>query len=574
MNGGKYMSLNKIQKQMLDTSVQIELNKIPEINSQLLDTVKVINVESHGAVPNGTNDDSLSINSAIDFAESVGRKTVYVPDGTYNIHSTIVVKNGIHLQLSPKAVLKAKQNVNVVQLKPDSKITSGVIDTSEVALFTKACIYLNGNDIFKLLNDHSYGNGTILKGKDHEYTDQNWTGIGVHLYSGKGSDNNPSYVSFVRFMQMGIFNFEYGILLETDTTIVSDSEMSWVNGNTFDQINMMNCLKNITLIGDSNIPRDVSGNNFSNIQMQLNSYSEWAINVEGGWNNFNGTWWDLHIMDSDQPAFRFGQKSRFNKIETMHGYETPRHYQDNGYMNTIDSLTNHVPEKRNLFHPFARPYQPNSLGNQDDYLVGGHLRGYTVTQKQTTDPSRNPTITHPLGMDEVTYVTGNFNTLFNTNTELGVTWDGIQTNYDNPIVLEIDLTSDPVPFVGHIGIISAYDAFPKNLVVEVYDTSWIEYGDWYVDNTQNAVMVTAPWANGDRAAKIRLTFWGSNKSDGLIQISRVFAMSCTRSGNAYIPKDGGIVDGKLNLKGGLVIETRTSDPLTPEVGRMWLRSDL
>jgi hypothetical protein len=553
-----------------------EINqKIESFDNRLTNTVKVVSVENYGAIPNGSNNDSDSINSAIGYAASSGIKTVYVPDGTFNIHSTIVVERGIHLQLSPKAVLKAKQDVNIVQLKPDSKITSGVIDASEVPSFTSACIFLSGNDIFKLLNDHSYGNGTILKGKDHEYTDQKWTGIGIHLHSGKGFNNNPSYVSFVRFMQLGIFNFEYGILLETDQTITQESEMAWVNGNSFDQVNMMNCPKAITLRGDSKIPRDVSGNKFSNMQVQVNSYCDWAINCEGGWNTFEGTWWDLHRMPSDKAAIRFGSDSRFNTAYTMHGYETPRHFDDLGYLNTIHSSTNHIPDKRNLFHPLPVPYKPNTLGNQDDYLAGGDLRGYTITQIQTTDPLRAPTLTLPQGIEEVGYAQGKYETLFSLSTELGVYWDNLETDWDNPIVLEIDCSTDPIPFLGHLGFISAYDNQPQNAVFEVYNgTSWMEHGDWLQYNKNEYLFVSAPHAVTETIYKIRLSVWGSNQPNGKIQISRIFAASTTTPGNAFIQKNGDTVTGDMIFKGSMVIPVRTSDPTSPKVGQMWFRSDL
>ena len=35
-----------------------------------------------------------------------------------------------------------------------------------------------------------------------------------------------------------------------------------------------------------------------------------------------------------------------------------------------------------------------------------------------------------------------------------------------------------------------------------------------------------------------------------------------------------IVGGAIKATGGLIIETRTSDPASPETGRMWLRTDL
>ena len=322
--------------------------------------------------------------------------------------------------------------------------------------------------------------------------------------------------------------------------------MAWVNGNSFDQINMMNCPKAITLIGDSNIPRDVGGNTFSNMQVQVNSYSDYAIHCEGGWNRFSGMWWDLHRQPVGTPAFIFSKTSRFNKIEGMHGYEQPRHMKDEGYMNVISSLTNHVPDNRKLFYTLPTPYKPNSLGNQDDYLTGGHLRGYTVTQVQTDEPDRNPTIIHDEGTSEETYEVGDYNALFNLDTSLGMFWDGTQANYDNPIVLEIDCTSDPIPMLGHLGFVSSYGAFPQGAMLSVYDgNSWFQHGDWLLGNEWNEVFVSPPWAVAEDIHKIRISFWDSNMPDGKIQISRIFAMSTTQPGNAFVQKSGDRIFGDL-----------------------------
>jgi DNA-binding FrmR family transcriptional regulator len=513
-------------------------NSILEINNNLDKTTadleqRGINVRSVGAVGDGISDDSAPINSAIALAKSSGKTQVFVPDGEYNIESTIIVDRGIHLDLSPGATLKAMRDINVVQLKPDSKITGGTIDTSAIT-FTQACIYLNGNDIFKLLNDHVYGNGTILKGRDHEYTDHNWTGKGIHLYSGKGVSGDPSYVSFVRFMQMGIFNFEYGILLETDETISTNDEMAWVNGNSFDQINMMNCLKAITLIGLGDIPRDCTGNQFSNMQVQVNAYSDYAIHCEGGWNKFEGMWWDLHRCPNK--AFIFGPNSRFNRIESMHGYEGTAHYEDKGYLNIIASLTNHIPDSKTLAYPLTTPYNPNMLGNQDDYLIHGDLRGYTVTQ---TTPQALP-------LNEDSGELGDFSALFNFDTEMGVVWTDVVADYDNPLILEIDLSASPVPYMSFVGITSGYkDTAPRNITFELYDgTSWLE-GDWFTKNTDAQFIVSAPWVGVDQGHKIRITMWNDDALPRTIGISRVFAMSTKTTGNAYLPKNGGEVYGDL-----------------------------
>jgi hypothetical protein len=49
------------------------------------------NVKTYGAVGDGVNDDTSAIQSAIDAAESVGGGTIFLPDGTYKITSTLTI---------------------------------------------------------------------------------------------------------------------------------------------------------------------------------------------------------------------------------------------------------------------------------------------------------------------------------------------------------------------------------------------------------------------------------------------------------------------------------------------------
>lgn len=519
---------------------------------------------------------SLSIQSAIAFAGTTRRKKVFVPGGDYTVTSTIVIEDNIELHLAPDATLYAGADVNIVNVKPNGKMTGGKIDCTQFDNFTKACVFMNGDDIYMLLNDHVYVEDTLLMGKDHEYTDQAWTGKGIHLYSGIGSAGNPSYVSFTKFRNMGIYNFEYGIVLETDESITQEDNMAWVNGNTFDNISMMNCPKGITLIGDSQIPRDCSGNSFDKMQIQVNSYSDWAINIiGGGWNEFRGTWWDLHRQPSGAKGFIFGADTRFNTIYGMHGYES-RHWKDDGYMNRIVSPTNHIPDNKYQFRPLSAPYKPNAYGNQDDFLANAHKRGITVTQVTTTDPARQPDKTLPLGRNEHSWVLGDFDTLFTLDNLIGVTWDATDSDYDNPIVLEVDCSAEPIPYIGFLGIHTPYDGYPKNALFEVsFDgTNYVEFGDWLVDNTESNFYASAPWAAGETVQKIRISMWESNREDGEIHITRLYATSTTKPGEAFLAKEGGDMHGPLNAKGGFIVETRTDDPTSPVDGQMWLRTDL
>jgi hypothetical protein len=75
-----------------------------------------VNVRDKGAVGNGVNDDTASIQAAINQVSGTGG-TVYVPDGTYLVSissgaAALVLKSKITFRMSPGATLKMKPNAS------------------------------------------------------------------------------------------------------------------------------------------------------------------------------------------------------------------------------------------------------------------------------------------------------------------------------------------------------------------------------------------------------------------------------------------------------------------------------
>jgi hypothetical protein len=508
-------------------------------------------------------DDAIGIKAAIALAQTLGRKKVVIRGGAYYLRSTIVVPERMHLEMNKDTVLIPALNLNVIQLKPQASIQSGIIDTRRYAGrsytdFTKACIYLDGNDVFSLYNELHQINGVMMIGEDHYYTDQQWTGTGIHMYSGKGSGGEAKFISFVNTSQVGIFNFEKGIFLDVDETIETNDEWAWVTGCTFNQVNMMNCSDSIYLKGAGSVPRDVGGNIFTNLQIQIEPTSNHAVYCEGSFNRFEGLFWDLH--KNPKPSIEFAEGAKFNTIVCAHGYEQPQHFIDKGYHNTISSSTNHVPDKKNLAHPLSAPFNPNMLGNQDDYLVRGDLRGYKFTQVSAHTPKFG----------------GDLKELLTMEMETGVTWSATGTDYEHPIVFEIDLTSDPIWYGAFFGVMGAWNTYPKGVRIEAYDaiTSKWEWCHEVDRNTSYPFVVAAPWVGISKCTKIRVSLWGTNHPAGTdVQLSRVFATSGKYEGKAWMPKAGGSFDGKVYTVGGLVLDKRTDDPATAEIGQVWYRTD-
>lgn len=472
------------------------------------------------------NDDITAINEALDVADkSLLQKKVIISDGIYTISNTIVIPRGVHLILSRNAIIKPLGDFNIFQLKPECALEGGIIDLKE-AEFTKACIYANAEDIFQLYEQTHIVSNMNIKGKPGN---ANWKGTAILLEA----NTLNAYIDNLKFNDITITNIGKGIHLRVDPSITDKNQPSWVNANYFHQITMQNFEYGIYLEGHNTIPRDVGGNMFYQIQMQAEAGTKRMIYCEGAYNRFDIFAWDLQKMLKTNPAMEFPEMSKFNFVASAMSQEITESWVDKGYLNVLYSPGSYVADKRIQAHPISMPYEPNFLGNQDDYLVNGNLRGYTVTQ----------TSNHPK-------LTGELIDLLSPNTENGVTWDGTNATYENPIVIEIDTASDPIWYAQFLTCMSAWGMFPQSYEMELLnglDNEW--YGThWIKNNKSQSVTVSPPWAGADKCIKVRIKFWDSNKTDKKIGISRVMITSGSQGGKFYMPSFGGDFTGDVRMK--------------------------
>jgi hypothetical protein len=123
---------------------------------------------------------------------------------------------------------------------------------------------------------------------------------------------------------------------------------------------------------------------------------------------------------------------------------------------------------------------------------------------------------------------------------------------------------------------------PKYIRVESVTTSGGAYSQIaLITNNTRPFWYLSTWA--DNTYKLKFTFGSSNDTGAnrKIRIHRIFATSINGVGKAWLnAAEGGTVygdvttEGITTAKGGFQLETRTTDPTSPAVGRMWLRSDL
>lgn len=470
-----------------------------------------LDLTSFGAKDDGSNDIGAFEKM---LANTNKIKTVYVPDGIYGISKTLVVPPKVRMIFAPNAILVPLADIHVIQLKPEAYVEGVTIDLRTMKIpFTKAGIYLDASDIFQFYEQTHMLKDINILGKR---ATAGWTGTGILMEATKPM----TYIDNVKCNNITITNMQKGIHLRVDSSIKNEADMAWVNANFFHQVTLMNFEYGLYVEGDSKVPRDVGGNLFDQVQFQAEAGTKRLIYCEGGTNRFNVFGWDIHKIKPEEAAYEFTKTSRFNKITSPMAQEITEGWIDNGYLNSFTSPNNYVADKRINAMPISIPSRPNFLGNQDDYIVNGHKRGYKVTKVST----------HSI-------VSGELADILTFDTEAGIIFDGTNATFENPIILEIDTTSDPIWYATFLTAMSSWGTQPQNYEMEMYDDlskKWIGV-HWTKNNRSQEIAVSAPWAAVDKCTRIRIKCWGSNPSNKRIGISRVMLTSAKDGGKAYLP---------------------------------------
>ncbi|MDX8288830.1 glycosyl hydrolase family 28-related protein [Metabacillus indicus] len=478
-----------------------------------------ISVISKGAKADGISIDSAAIKNALATAKSSKVKKVLIPDGTYVTDETILVPRGIHLELGQNAVLKPNAgNFHVLQIEPEARASGGVIDTRHLTNFTAACIYLNSKLIFQFYEQTHMISDINLLGRDKS---PNWTGTAILV---EAIDEN-TYIDNVKFNNVTATNFSKMIHLRTNPNIPDVDKWVWINANYWLQCTFMNYHYGVYIEGSQFA--EIAGNQFMSCQFQSEPGSIRMIYCDGGSNNiFDIISWDVHKPLS-KVAFEFGKDTRWNEVRSVVAQEEFVII-DEGYLNNFVSAADYVPEKASKFHNPSMPYTPNFLGNQDDYLVNGVQRGYVITAS------------------EFPY-DGELESLLQFETGYGCTWDTTNASYDEPIRIEIDLTSEPIESCQMLTIVCPEKAYPKDAVFSMRDASTGEWEEvhWVANNRFQSIIVSPPWAGKDLCDGLRIDFHSSNLPNNHVHIARIMATSSGNRGQAFASKGGDVLHGNM-----------------------------
>ncbi|HEE9032168.1 hypothetical protein [Bacillus cereus] len=246
--------------------------------------------------------DSIKIQSAINKAASSKIKTVLLDDKKYKITSPITVKKGVKLLFGYGSQFVVEGNFRVLELEKNASIEGAYIAIDDPK-FNSEVIYLEGKNKY-----YNTWNKTQIK----DINIINWTetnkGTGISLYSA-GKENE---ISFVNFENIKIVGMETGLKLVAKKP---STGQAWINANRFMNFSLEDCVNMIYMDSQVTTPNEISGNQFTNLQIQPSNKTKSIIKVSGQYNEFHGMVWDLNKIKHENELIELTDKSMNTVIE-------------------------------------------------------------------------------------------------------------------------------------------------------------------------------------------------------------------------------------------------------------------
>jgi hypothetical protein len=304
----------------------------------------------------GAGDDAIIV-LAIAKAKVAG-KTIYFPQGTYQITTTIPV-NGFDVVCSPKAVFTpAAKTTNIVSMQINGSWVGGIFNVEDFEDYSGVVIGVDGSYIPAL------GQTTLVPYvKDLYIYGQNHTsnrGVAVKLYV---PGTAGEFISYCLFDNIRVYRMYRGIYLYLDDT---DASGAWLNGNLFSNISIGSTTLPIELYAKAGTD-GVNGNLFNNIMIQPTAAAPGpTVDIlkitNGSFNQFNNTYmWDFQNLSGYAINFVSGQKNQY-KTPLFPGsdYDNVAEFiSDTGSDNFIAGFSNSNTKSMSLGTNYHYDWAPN-----------------------------------------------------------------------------------------------------------------------------------------------------------------------------------------------------------------------
>ncbi|RWZ58057.1 hypothetical protein EQV77_09740 [Halobacillus fulvus] len=282
------------------------------------ETIDYVSVESFGASGNDSMDDAEAIQAAIDYSyENKAGKVLLKSRHEYVLKSGLVLKEGVQLEFGHHASLLVNGDFRVMEIEKGASVMYGQIKVVS-ADFDSDVIYLDGNQQFWSWDQTKIVGLTLIN------TTETHKGTGLLLQADSGGE----FISFALFENVTVAGFHTGVKLEAG--LPDEDEVTFINGNRFLHLTVDDSVHAIEFDSSRTVPNEVSGNQFSNLQIQLSAISDKAMIVTGSDNRVDGVVWDVEKFAADKQVLEFTDQSLRNVIDMN---VSDRFISDNGELN-------------------------------------------------------------------------------------------------------------------------------------------------------------------------------------------------------------------------------------------------
>lgn len=482
--------------------------------------------------------DAIKIQAALDFAYSNKQKVVIAEERKYQLNATIKIREGVELRGERATHYSLDANLRGFELEQGASFCGGTISIG-IDKYTQEVVYLDGKYKYD-----SASAKTVIR----DLVIWNWTattgGVGLSLFSG----GETHQIQFLNIERLVIWNFDIGIRLKATEPIKGQT---WINANRFDKITLSECNQMIVIESNISVPFECSGNIFTNLQIQPSTTTREILKISGMGNTFTGVLWDTHMIQHQGPIAEFTSTSSMNNINMMF-FPEDRYVNNGENTNRIGvaglSAEGELVERDwNTIQKMGtyRIIEPSGLTAARHQPVGAYEYGIMTVFAMDDNVSQ---FYVPHQATEGIYVRSKF----------GLTDWTSWLQLSSSAQLEVLKTA----MIQRRQIKNSDDF---NLITQM-GTYQISFANLSFDTKKNQ---PPPEANSSGLLQI------TTNLHSIVQL--YFPHSTDGMWFRSNFNNAGWTPWKLSGKGGgspAIIESLSADPGNPEIGKMWIRSDL
>ncbi|MEC3883975.1 hypothetical protein VKA52_09600 [Halobacillus sp. HZG1] len=262
-----------------------------------------VDIEDFGAVGNDDKDDSSAIQEAIEYGVKHGLGKVKVTGNQrFILRKGIILQQGMEMELGRNTTIEVQGDFRVFEIMKNASITNGIIEVSDQN-FSSEVLYFDGGQKFWSWETSRIEGVNII----------NTSGENLGIALALVADNSNEFISFINFSSLNIVGFHTGVFIKADIPV---EKHNFVNGNRFINLTLDDCVKCIVIESSKSIPNEVSGNQFTDFQVQLSDATKEVLSISGADNRFQGMIWDVESHALETKIVKFSNQSMRNSVIT------------------------------------------------------------------------------------------------------------------------------------------------------------------------------------------------------------------------------------------------------------------